>query len=155
MMKALQTLLLLVFILTAQAGDILTFATPEYKERYETLLEELRCLVCQNQNLADSNAGLAEDLKREVFKMVESGKTEEEIKSFLTLRYGDFVLYKPPFNARTLFLWLGPFVLFVLGFVLLFMNIRKRQLHKQTFSSLNKNEQSKLKDLLKQHGDKQ
>lgn len=155
MMKTLQVLILFIFITLAQADNILTFSTPEYKERYETLLEELRCLVCQNQNLADSSAGLAEDLKREVYKMVETGQTEEQIKSFLTLRYGDFVLYKPPFNARTMFLWLGPFVLFALGFVLLFVNIRKRQLHKQTAESLDTKEQNQLNDLLKQHGDKQ
>ncbi len=82
--------------------------TPEQTLRYETLLNELRCLVCQNQNLAESNAPLAEDLRREVRTQIGKGKSSAEIKAYLTARYGDFVLYRPPFKPRTWLLWLGP-----------------------------------------------
>lgn len=82
--------------------------TPEQSARYEALLEELRCMVCQNQNLAESNAPLAEDLRREVRAQVARGKSDAEVKSYLTQRYGDYVLYRPPFKRSTWLLWLGP-----------------------------------------------
>lgn len=79
--------------------------------RYHQLVNELRCLVCQNQTIAESNAPLAVDLKEQVRKQLAEGKTNAEITSYLTDRYGDFVLYRPPFKANTLLLWAGPFVL--------------------------------------------
>ena len=82
--------------------------TPEQSARYEGLLEELRCMVCQNQNLAESNAPLAEDLRREVREQVAQGRSEAEVKAYLTQRYGDYVLYRPPFKRSTWLLWLGP-----------------------------------------------
>jgi cytochrome c-type biogenesis protein CcmH len=89
--------------------------TPEYQARLKALSEELRCLVCQNQSLADSNAELALDLKREVERLMTEGKTDADIKAFLVQRYGDFVLYKPPVQNNTLLLWGGPFVLLAVG----------------------------------------
>jgi cytochrome c-type biogenesis protein CcmH len=89
--------------------------SPEYQARLRALSEELRCLVCQNQSLADSNAELALDLKREVERLMTEGKTDAEIKSFLVQRYGDFVLYKPPVQNNTLLLWGGPFALLLVG----------------------------------------
>jgi cytochrome c-type biogenesis protein CcmH len=89
--------------------------SPEYQTRLRALSEELRCLVCQNQSLADSNAELALDLKREVERLMTEGKTDAEIKSFLVQRYGDFVLYKPPVQNNTLLLWGGPFALLLVG----------------------------------------
>ena len=80
-------------------------------ERLRALSEELRCLVCQNQSLADSNAELALDLKREVERLMLEGKSDAEIKTFLVQRYGDFVLYKPPVQSNTALLWIGPFAL--------------------------------------------
>lgn len=91
--------------------------TPELQVRYDNLINELRCLVCQNQSIADSNAGLASDLRREVHSMLLAGKTDAEILKFMTDRYGDFVLYRPPFVRRTLLLWLAPALL--LGFGIL------------------------------------
>ncbi|HUR41249.1 MAG TPA: cytochrome c-type biogenesis protein [Verrucomicrobiae bacterium] len=79
--------------------------------RYRRLIDELRCLVCQNQTIAESNAPLAADLRDEVRKQIIAGKTDADIADFVTARYGDFVLYRPPFKARTLLLWLGPFAL--------------------------------------------
>lgn len=87
---------------------------PEQLARYQSLSEEFRCLVCQNQNLADSNADLAKDLKQELVQLLESGRSDDEIREFLVARYGDFVLYRPPVNEATAILWLAP-MLGVLG----------------------------------------
>ncbi len=89
--------------------------TPEQRARYQHLAEELRCLVCQNQTLADSNAELAGDLRRQVETMIVAGRSDDEIKGFLVARYGDFVLYRPPVQSNTWLLWLGPFGLLVVG----------------------------------------
>ena len=88
---------------------------PVYAERFRALSEELRCLVCQNQTLADSNAELASDLRREVVAQMEKGKSDQEIKDYLVARYGDFVLYRPPMQSNTMLLWLGPFALLLVG----------------------------------------
>ena len=88
-----------------QAANTETPLSPEAKARMKALSEELRCLVCQNQTLADSNAELAVDLRREVEKMVAAGRSDDEIKTYLVERYGDFVLYKPPMQANTIALW--------------------------------------------------
>ena len=81
------------------------------EQRYRALIHELRCLVCQNQSIAESNAPLAEDLREQVRAQIAAGKSDEEIIEFLTERYGDFVRYRPAFKGRTLLLWLGPFAL--------------------------------------------
>jgi cytochrome c-type biogenesis protein CcmH len=101
---------LLFAVLNAQAFavEVRQFASPEEEQRYEHLVRDLRCLVCQNQSLADSDADLARDLRDEVFKMIHEGKSEQEASQFLVDRYGDFVLYRPPFNPQTLLLWTGP-----------------------------------------------
>jgi cytochrome c-type biogenesis protein CcmH len=94
--------------------------------RIKKLETELRCLVCQNQTLADSNAELATDLRREVRDLAQAGKSDDEIKVYLVARYGDFVLYNPPVKATTLLLWAGPFVLLGGGAVLWWMVLRRR-----------------------------
>jgi cytochrome c-type biogenesis protein CcmH len=90
------------------------FTDPVLQARYEHLTNELRCLVCQNQTIADSNASLAGDLRREVKEMIGRGDSDTQIKSFLTARYGDFVLYDPPLTARTVLLWAAPILLLLL-----------------------------------------
>jgi cytochrome c-type biogenesis protein CcmH len=95
--------------------------------RLKTLSEELRCLVCQNQTLADSNAPLAEDLRREVRELAQQGKTDAEIKQYLVARYGDFVLYKPPVKPTTWILWFGPFAFLLGGGLLWFVVLRRRR----------------------------
>ena len=92
----------------------------------EDLLAELRCLVCQNQTIADSNADLAKDLRREVRDMLVKGKSDEEIKDFMLERYGDFVLYNPPVKTTTVPLWIGPFVLLAIGLVVVVVMVRRR-----------------------------
>jgi cytochrome c-type biogenesis protein CcmH len=94
--------------------------------RLKKLEEELRCLVCQNQSLADSNAPLAEDLRREVRSLAAAGKDDAEIKQFLVARYGDFVLYRPPVKSTTLLLWAGPFILLAGGIGVWWVVLRRR-----------------------------
>ena len=94
--------------------------------RLKTLSEELRCLVCQNQTLADSTAPLAEDLRREVRELAQQGKSDAEIKQYLVARYGDFVLYKPPVKPTTWLLWFGPFA-FLLGGALVWLVVLRRR----------------------------
>jgi cytochrome c-type biogenesis protein CcmH len=94
--------------------------------RLKTLSEELRCLVCQNQTLADSTAPLAEDLRREVRELAQQGKSDAEIKDYLVARYGDFVLYKPPVKPTTWLLWFGPFAFLVGGALVWFIVLRRR-----------------------------
>jgi cytochrome c-type biogenesis protein CcmH len=98
-----------------EATDADLLATPEQRARYQHLAEELRCLVCQNQTLADSNAELAGDLRRQVETMIVAGRSDDEIKGFLVDRYGDFVLYRPPVQGNTWLLWVGPFALLIVG----------------------------------------
>ena len=122
-------LALAVFLATcsAMAQEPLVFEDPALERRFNDLTEELRCLVCQNQNLADSDAPLAHDLKKEIHAMLIAGQGDEQIKQFLVERYGDFVLYRPPFGGNTLVLWLAPALLLGGGAVAVVMIIRKRQ----------------------------
>src|SRR5712671_1271630 len=99
----------------------------EFEGRLKRLEAELRCLVCQNQTLADSNAPLAEDLRREVRALATSGKTDDEIKAYLVARYGDFVLYKPPLQRNTWLLWIGPFGLLLGGGIVWYAILRRRK----------------------------
>ena len=103
------------------------FSSPENEARYRTLIDELRCLVCQNQNIAESNADLASDLRREVYRMVEDGRSEDEIAGFMVARYGDFVLYRPPMRSGTILLWAGPFLLAAVGLAVLAVHLRRRR----------------------------
>ena len=100
---------------------------PVVEARLKDLGEELRCLVCQNQTIADSHAPLAEDLRNQIRAMVRQGKTDDEIRAYMVERYGDFVLYKPPLKATTLLLWFGPFALLALGGVVLVLVARSRR----------------------------
>jgi len=93
------------------ADEAAVAANPQLEAQVQRVTEELRCLVCQNQTIADSNAGLAQDLRREVRQMLAQGKSEAQVREFMVTRYGDFILYRPPFKVTTLLLWLGPFVL--------------------------------------------
>jgi cytochrome c-type biogenesis protein CcmH len=102
------------------------FSTEQDAQRYKTLTEELRCLVCQNQSLADSNAELATDLRERIYSMITEGASNEEIVDFMVARYGNFVRYRPPLTSSTLLLWFGPFLLALLGVALLVMKIRNR-----------------------------
>jgi len=116
------------------------------EDRYKHLITELRCLVCQNQSLADSDAGLAHDLRREVWELMDQGKSDTEVTEFLVARYGDFVLYNPPVKPSTYILWYGPFVLLAIGLLVLIRTLRRRA--KQTESGFSAEEQERLKKIL-------
>jgi cytochrome c-type biogenesis protein CcmH len=118
-----------VFLLSATIAAIQTdvqFDSPQQAALYDRLTEEVRCLVCQNQTIGDSNAPLAADLRRELREQIAAGRSEEEIKTFLTDRYGDFVLYKPRFGGPAMLRWLAPGILLLLGIGLLLRSIRRR-----------------------------
>jgi cytochrome c-type biogenesis protein CcmH len=100
---------------------------PAIEARMKNLTKQLRCLVCQNETLADSQAQLAEDLRREIREQIKAGRSDQEILAYATQRYGDFILYNPPVKATTYLLWFGPFLLLVLGSVLLFRFIKQRR----------------------------
>ena len=100
---------------------------PVVEQRLHKLSQELRCLQCQNETLAESRAGLAEDLRREIREQIRAGKTDQEIISFLTQRYGEFILYRPPVKPKTYLLWFGPFVLLLFGLFILFRYVKRRQ----------------------------
>ena len=119
---ALASLLLIGTAALAQAP-----ADPALERRVLALSSELRCLVCQNQTIADSNAGLAVDLRNQVREKMQQGMSDGEIIDFMTARYGDFVRYRPPFKASTLLLWLGPLLLLLAGFATLFFKLSRRR----------------------------
>lgn len=102
------------------------FDDPELEDRYHRLVDELRCLVCQNESIAESNAELAQDLRAQTREMLREGATDEEIKDYMTQRYGDFVLYRPPMTASTIALWSGPAVILLVAAIGLFVALRRR-----------------------------
>lgn len=115
-MKRAYFICLLLIMPQAYANSTYPLDTPKQEATFHRLLKELRCLVCQNQDLADSNAPLANDLRLQVYKMVKANQSEHEIIHYLTSRYGDFILFKPPFKAATFMLWLGPLFFLFIGF---------------------------------------
>jgi cytochrome c-type biogenesis protein CcmH len=118
---------LLFLVPQAQANSIYVLDTAKKEAQFHYLLKELRCLVCQNQDLSDSNASLAKDLRLQVYQMVKAGKSDNEIKDYLTSRYGDFILFKPPVKAVTFLLWVGPFLFLGLGFFIFWRTCFKRE----------------------------
>ena len=126
MMRTLLALTLLLTMQWAAAVDTLQFKDAAEEQRFQALTRELRCLVCQNQNLADSDAGLAKDLRQEVYEQLRNGKSDAEIKQYLTSRYSDFVLYDPPLRAKTWLLWFGPVLLLLIGGVVVMIAVRRR-----------------------------
>jgi cytochrome c-type biogenesis protein CcmH len=124
-------LTLLFFLLLAAgaaalAQEPLVFDDAAQEERYNALTLELRCTVCQNQSLADSDAPLAQDLRAEIYEMMMAGRSDDEIKTFMIERYGDFVLYRPPMQGNTLALWILPIFLLLVGAVIVFFTVRNR-----------------------------
>lgn len=116
MRKFLLLLLLAVPLAMAETKPVVyQFKDPLLEQRYQTLTEQLRCLVCQNQNIADSHAELAQDLRGKVYELLNKGDDDAQIIQYMTDRYGDFVLYKPPFKFKTLLLWLAPALALLLG----------------------------------------
>lgn len=123
------------------------FEDPAQQHRYEQLLTELRCLVCQNETLAESEAPLADDLRREVAELVRRGESDAGIRGFLVARYGDFVLYRPPVKTLTYALWFGPFALLLVG-VGIWLALARRQRGMSAAAPLGPDEQRRVRALL-------
>lgn len=125
------------------------FSDPSQATTFRRLTEELRCLVCQNESLAGSQADLAQDLREEVYRLLQSGKTREEVITFLVERYGDFVLYDPPLKPSTYPLWFGPLVLAGIGGLVLILTLRNK--HQTQRVDLSAEEKQRLQSLLAQN----
>ncbi|NCA71638.1 MAG: cytochrome c-type biogenesis protein CcmH [Sphingobacteriia bacterium] len=138
---------------TAYTLEEFSFETPAQHATFHSLIAKLRCLVCQNESLASSQAGVAQDLREEVYRMVQEGQSEREIVTFLVDRYGDFVLYEPPIKPSTYILWFGPFIFLGVAAWLLFRTLaRKRE---EPESTLSESEQARLQRLLAVNDDTQ
>jgi cytochrome c-type biogenesis protein CcmH len=116
------------FMAPAHAAiEALQFKDAATETEYKNLIKELRCLVCQNQNLADSDADLAKDLRHQTYDMLIQGKSKQQIIEYMVDRYGDFVLYNPPLKSNTVLLWIGPFALLLLVLILVILRVRKSE----------------------------
>lgn len=119
----------LVLLLASPAWSVIEtyqFDSEEQRQRYRVFVEELRCPKCQNQNLSGSNSPIAEDLRRELHRLLLEGKSDDEIVDFMVSRYGEFVLYRPPVNKQTAVLWLFPILLLILGAIVVVILLRRR-----------------------------
>ncbi|HRE13318.1 MAG TPA: cytochrome c-type biogenesis protein CcmH [Usitatibacteraceae bacterium] len=138
----------------AKIEDKSVAADPAVERRLKEISDELRCLVCQNQTISDSDAPLAVDLRTQIRKMIDAGKSDEEIRAYMVDRYGDFVLYRPPFNAVTALLWVGPGVLVVGGLAGLVIMLRRRKVQPEvTASAPDAGKLKEIASLLESEGD--
>ena len=133
------------------AIDVYTFDSDAQEQTFRELTKELRCPKCQNQDIADSNAGLAKDLRDKTYQMVREGKDKQEVVDYMVARYGNFILYNPPLMASTLILWLGPLLVIVIGVVMVVVRSRRRPAAATPAdSALSPEEQRRLAALLKE-----
>ena len=123
----------------------------EDEPRFNELANELRCMVCQNQSIADSNAELARDFRNQVKEKINAGQSNEDIVDFMVARYGDYILYRPPFNMATALLWIGPFLLVAIGFIIV-VRVRKRQ-GADADNEVDEKHKAQLKAMLDDEGD--
>jgi len=125
------------------AIEAVEFENSELLQRYQALIAELRCTVCQNQNLADSDADLAKDLRRKTEEMLKAGKSDDEVLTYMRDRYGDFVLYRPPMSGSTSVLWIAPFVLLIIAAISVVITVRnKRNTHSRSSDNQSVNSQN-------------
>ena len=118
---------LLMAALASAVIETYEFSSPELEQRYQLLSAELRCPKCQNQNIADSNAPIAQDLRKLLYEQLEEGATNEQILDYMVSRYGDFVRYRPAFDSSTAVLWLAPVLLFLAAIIVVFLSLRQRK----------------------------
>jgi cytochrome c-type biogenesis protein CcmH len=151
--KLLLLITLIVFSSTGLAATLAEykFDDPKQHEDFRAIIEEMRCLVCQNESLAGSNAELAVDLRNEIYDMMKSGQNKDQIIEFMVARYGDFVLYSPPIKPTTYPIWFGPVILFFIGAIFLITILRKKSRSRET--ELSTEEQQRLDALLKESTD--
>ncbi len=154
MKKLIILLALLLFTTVLPAVDKvkIEFSDVTQEQRYAHLTEELRCVVCQNQSLADSNADLAQDLRDQVRDMILQGKTDEQITDYLVLRYGDFVLYNPPLKPKTYVLWLAPSLLAFVALLAIIYFVRRHVKMTTVTPELTEEERNKMKQLFEKQG---
>lgn len=154
----------LMFLLLAQiwsgpsvalTEELVAFSDESLRPRYQTLIEELRCPKCQNQNLADSNAPIAEDLRREIRRLLEEGNSDDEIKTYLRERYSDFVLYRPDVQANTLFLWVAPVAVVVSGLVIVLLLVARQRRRAALPGNAHEVDRQRLEQLLNERDDAQ
>ncbi|ASJ95271.1 MULTISPECIES: heme lyase NrfEFG subunit NrfF [Shewanella] len=155
-MKSLVGIISAVFLSFVLVGSVMAtpvdtyeFKSVDNQKRALELAHSLRCPQCQNQNLIDSNSPVAQDLRLEVYQMVDEGKGDEEIIEFMTSRYGEFVLYKPRMEAKTYVLWLGPLGLLLVGLMIGFVFVRKQRISNAVEQEISPEEQAELDRLLK------
>jgi len=129
------------------AIDTYEFDDEQTRERFYLLSDELRCPKCQNQSLGDSNSPIATDLRREVYRLLNEGKTDRQIKGYLVARYGEYILYRPELSGHTLMLWLAPLLLLVIGLVVVLILVKRRRATPAA-GNLDVDEQQRLKTLL-------
>ena len=146
-------ILTLVFALSANQVNASPVDTYEFRDevtkiRFQALSKELRCPKCQNQNLADSNSPIAADLRRELYELLQQGKADSEIITFMVSRYGEFVLYRPRVSELTYVLWFGPAILILLGIIVVIVIVRRKPVDKNTLA-LSSEQQQQLKNLIK------
>lgn len=151
-MRKLFLILLLLAPWMARA-EMVDIQDPAFEARFKALTEELRCQKCQNQSVYDSKAGLADDMKRIVRTQMHEGKTDEEIVEYLVARYGDFIRYRPDFNAANVLLWVGPFVLMLVGATVLISQVKKRR-RLIVDAPLSADESNEVQSIIKNRGDK-
>jgi len=147
-------LIMLFFSLSVSMSALAKVATPmakdpELEKKVNAVSSELRCLVCQNQTIADSSAALAVDLKNQVREMLSAGKTEAEVVDYMVTRYGDFVLYRPPIKPTTMLLWFGPALFLAIGGSFLFISLKRRSKQAASNSMLSDDESKKVDKLLR------
>ena len=128
--------------------DTFDFDTPEQQQRFRRLSDELRCPMCQNTNLTGSSGGVAEDLRREIHRMIMEGMSDEQIEQFMFERYGDFIFYRPRLRMETLVLWFGPLVFLVIGGIAAFTISRRARSKDREQPTLDSAQREKLQDLL-------
>ncbi|MBB1271654.1 cytochrome c-type biogenesis protein [Psychromonas sp. SR45-3] len=150
--KLLPLLLAACMILFAQASqaaiDTFEFENAQQEKTFHELTKLLRCPKCQNQNIADSNAELAKDLRNKTYELVKQGKSKDQVVDYMVARFGNFVRYDPPVTPATIFLWLGPLLFIIFGLLVLIRQIKKQP---AKANNLDDQEQQKLQQLLKQH----
>lgn len=142
-------LIMLPLALTAADGDIYPFDSEAKQERFQQLTKELRCPKCQNQNIADSNAPIAEDMKDEVYRMVRDGASDDQVVDSLVARFGEFVRYKPQFDGRTLMLWATPVLVVFVGFLTVAVIVIRSRRHGESASSLTPEQRQRAERILK------
>ncbi|BFU59378.1 MULTISPECIES: cytochrome c-type biogenesis protein [Rodentibacter] len=132
------------------AIDVLNFASPQQESDYHQLTQSLRCPQCQNNNIADSNATIAVDMRNKVFELLQEGKSKNEVVDYMVARYGNFVTYDPPITAATLILWIAPLFLIVFGVIVLLKRKPKAQSAVKSDTVLTEEEKTRLVELLNQ-----